>query len=76
MNPYIINNMDFYRGTRLDDLNAEQHEPVTINTPEGVPSAQGNEPAKEHSEEQVDERIQLWMNNIKEFIRGIDVKAL
>ncbi len=76
MNAYIIKNTDFYRGTRLDSMQPEQRENARINLPEDVPPGQANESPKDQAENQADEKIQLWMNNIKEFIRGIDVKSL
>jgi hypothetical protein len=67
--------MDFLRDTNLD-LKSEPPKKVEINSPEGPQSVRAGESPKGQSEKQQDERIQLWMNNIKEFIKGIDVKSL
>lgn len=34
------------------------------------------EPPQEAARQQQDEKLDLWMKNIKEFIRNIDVKSL
>ncbi len=59
------------------DLCVDPCEPIEIPNVEQVPPAgQSGDVSGEVSERQREERIEHWMENVKVFIRGIDVKQL
>lgn len=61
-------------GCSADELNIEPREQIDIAGVEQVnPARQGGEPS---AREQWDEKIEHLMENVKGFIRNIDVKAL
>ena len=69
--------MDLFRGDQLDSLNTESSENIEIRQVETPSSpARPGETAKDQAESRRDEKIELLMKNIKEFIRNIDTKAL
>ncbi len=77
MDRYLFSRMDFFRGSQLDSLNSESPDkgelkPVLVPLPE---SRSGDHPTDEVKSPR-EEQIELMMKNIKEFIRGIDVKSL
>jgi hypothetical protein len=69
--------MDYFRGENADNLDIESRQAIDVAPVEFVhASVQANEVAQDGVDSQRDEKIDLWMKNIREFIRGIDVKAL
>ena len=70
-----LEKLEYFRGDQLEKLNTESPEPARA--PDGAASPVGRpEAAKDTAEDPREEEIDLWMKNIREFIRGIDVKAL
>lgn len=64
-------------GARQFEVNVEVPEkPVESVVVEQSHPVQVGEPAQEAAKEQVDEKLDLWMKSVKEFIRNIDVKSL
>jgi hypothetical protein len=65
-------------GTRQFELSVEGPEkPVPTLTVEHTPTGgHAGERPQEAAQKQQDEKLDLWMKNIKEFIRNIDVKSL
>lgn len=69
--------MDCFRGEKADDLNIESREGIDVAPVELVHTAAAAKEAILDTVDTVqDEKIELWMRNIREFIRSIDVKAL
>jgi len=69
--------MDSFRGEKADDINIESRETIDVAPVERVhASARAQGAVQESVDGVVDEKIELWMKNIREFIRNIDVKAL
>jgi hypothetical protein len=73
-----IERMDYFRGENADDINIESPESIDIAPVEpGIQaSVQAKEAASGSIDSNRDEKVELWMKNIKDFIRNIDVKAL
>jgi hypothetical protein len=66
----------FLRGD-TGDLSVDPRETIEIAPVEQVPVAgQSGDATGEVAERQQEEKIDHWMENIKEFIRNIDVKQL
>ena len=69
--------LDSFRGEKADDINIESREAIDVGPVERVQaSLPANEASLEGVDRERDEKIELWMKNIKEFIRNLDVKAL
>jgi hypothetical protein len=72
-----IERLDYFRGENADDLDIESRETIDVPPVELVhASVQAREAAPDGVDSERDEKVDLWMKNIREFIRGIDVKAL
>ena len=75
-NNHTSENIEFLRGG-TGDLSIEPREAIEIPPVEQVqPAGQGGDAPGEVAERQREEEIEHWMENVKEFIRNIDVKAL
>lgn len=76
-NSTIFEKMDYLRADGLENVNIEPQETVRVSPVEQVRTAiRVNEAPKDAVEQLREEKIESWMQSIKEFIRGIDVKAL
>ncbi len=76
-NSTIFEKMDYLRADGLENVNIEPQETVRVSPVEQVQTAiRVNETPKDAAEQLREEKIESWMQTIKEFIRGIDVKAL
>lgn len=67
--------------TRQFELNVEAHDkpvepPSADQAQAGAGAPRVGEPPREAVQESQDEKLDLWMKNIKEFIRNIDVRSL
>ena len=72
-----IESMDSFRGEKADDLNIEPGESIEVGPAESVHGAvRPEEAARDGVEGAGDKKIELWMQNIREFIRKIDVDNL
>jgi hypothetical protein len=72
-----LGKMDFFRGEETDDLNIKSPDSIDAAPVERVHVSAGAGEAVRDSVGSVDdEKIELWMKNIRDFIRNIDVKAL
>ncbi|MFZ2446584.1 MAG: hypothetical protein WAW37_09510 [Syntrophobacteraceae bacterium] len=77
MSRHIVGKMDVFRGDKLDSLNTEPSENIEIRPVETSLSPSGpGETEKDLGEIRRNEKVELLMKNIREFIRGIDTKAL
>ena len=66
---------------RQFELNVEAHDkqiepPAADQAQAGTGDPRVGEPPREAAQESQDEKLDLWMKNIKEFIRNIDVWSL
>jgi len=69
--------MDYFRGENADDLNIETREDIEVTPVERVRAkVRAKEAVQDSGDVIQDEKIELWMKNIRDFIRSIDVKAL
>jgi hypothetical protein len=69
--------MDSFRGEKADDINIESRESIDVGPVERIHvSVPAGEAALEVVDSEREEKIELWMKNIREFIRNLDVKAL
>ncbi len=56
------------------DAPEKPDEPLSVD--KAQTRGQIGEPPQEAAQEKRDEKLDLWMQNVKEFIRNIDVKSL
>ncbi len=68
-------------GARQFELNVEAHEkpvdPAAADQVQTIGTApRVGEPPQETAQESQDEKLDPWMENVKQFIRNIDVKSL
>ena len=69
--------MDSFRGEKADDINIESRESIDVAPVEGIHvSVPATEATLDVVDSEREEKIELWMKNIREFIRNLDVKAL
>jgi hypothetical protein len=69
--------MDSFRGEKADDINIESRENIDVVPVEHVHvSVPATEATLDSVDSEREEKIELWMKNIREFIRNLDVKAL
>ncbi len=77
MDRYLFVSMDFFRGNQLDSLSSEASDKGEIKTTGAVlPGSRSGDKPTEEAKSPRDEQIEVVMKNIKEFIRGIDVRSL
>lgn len=77
MDRYLFAKMDFLKGNKLDTLNCEQAEKGDLKPVNGaLPSSSSCDNSADQAKSLREEEIELRMKNIKEFIRGIDVRSL
>lgn len=69
--------LEVYRGNDLTpgSLDVEERAEGSV-IPNSVPSTGANETETTAAERKREEQIELWMNDIKSFIRNIDVSSL
>jgi hypothetical protein len=69
--------MDSFRGEKADDINIESRETLDLVPVERIPvSVPATEATLDSVDSEREEKIELWMKNIRDFIRNLDVKAL
>lgn len=71
-----FDNVDYLIGSQVDNLNIEAPETGETVPEQVVPAVPTADVPKDAADVNRDEKIELLMKNVKEFIRNIDVKAL
>ncbi len=71
-----FDNVDYLIGSQADNLNIEADKIESVPVDQVVPAVPTADISKDAADVNREEKIELLMKNVKEFIRNIDVKAL